>query len=229
MRQLKTFGLAAVAAALFSLATASQAVVISAASNNPYAFSWSFNTGSALLTGNGTMNLSGFNTNQLTVNVTLTNTSLLGGQGGERLTAFGFGIDPNMTSLGGFVDTADGGMVAAGAPQGSLASNVQGIEVCAWAGNNCNGGGNGGIFGAGGSDSFAMVLNGSWGSSVSINPIGFKYQTGNGSFEFPSGSSSSSSGGSASGNIPEPASTALVGLGLGLLGLGFARRRKQAA
>ncbi len=50
------------------------------------------------------------------------------------------------------------------------------IEVCAFGGNNCAGGGNGGIYGAGGSDTFSILLGGTWGTSVDIAPIGFKYQ-----------------------------------------------------
>jgi hypothetical protein len=217
---LKKSGLALAIAGLMSLPTASMATIVD--SGNPLNFSWSFDTGSSLLTGFGSMTLSGFNTNSLSMSVSLTNTSQVGGQGGERLTSFGFGIDPNATSIG-FGDAADGGMV--GASMSSIPS-LASIEVCAYGGNNCSGGGNGGIF-AGASDTFSLLLGGNWGSSVNIEPIGFKYQTGYGSFEFTSSSSSSSS--SSSGALPEPASASLVGLGLGLLGFGFARRRKNDA
>lgn len=218
------------AATLALGAGASHAITVGPATNNPFAFVWDFTTPAlAHLTGNGSISVSGFNSNLLTVTVTLTNTSAIGGQGGDRLTAFGFGIDPNATSIG-FSDGSDGGMVDAGAAQGSLASNVAGIEVCAWGGNNCNGGGNGGILGQGGSDTFQVLLGGTWGSSVTIDPIGFKYQTGAGSFEFGccGTNTSTSSGIITSGHIPEPQSAALVGLSLCLLGLGFKRRRQAA-
>lgn len=223
--KLRKFGLAAVTAALATFGASSHAVLISSSTNNPYSFSWSYNTGSSLLTGTGLLTLSGFNSSVLSVNVTLNNTSLIGGQGGERLVGFAFGIDPNATSIG-FSDANDGGLWNATWASGALASNVPGVEICAYGGVNCSGGSNGGIY-AGTSDNFTILLGGTWGSSINIDPIGLRYQTGYGSYTFAAGSSSSSGG--TSGQIPEPASSALAGLGLGLLGLGFYRRRKTTA
>jgi hypothetical protein len=217
---LNSIRMTAIAGALtMALASAgvANATVISSSSNNPLSFSWSYNTGASLLTGNGSLTVTGFNSSSLTVTATLTNTSLLGGQGGERLTAFGFGIDPNATGVS-FVDSADAGMVDA-----SLSSipSLSLIDVCAYGGSNCQGGSNGGIF-AGTSDTFSILLAGTWGNSVDIAPIGFKYQTGYGSFEFtgtPDDPDTPTS-------VPEPGMLFL--LGAGLLGLGMARRRKSA-
>ena len=77
------------------------------------------------------------------------------------------------------------------------------------------GGGNGGIYG-GNSDSFKLLLAGNWGNSVNIDPIGFKYQTGAGSFHF------TTNGGS----VPAPGPLALFGFGLAAL---VVRRRLQAS
>ena len=218
LRQLKKSGLALALAGLLSLPTASMATLVGPGNNDPLNFTWSFDTGTSLLTGSGSMFISGFNSNTLSVAVSLSNTSAIGGIGGERLTSFGFGIDPNATSAG-FVDASDGGMVDASM---SSIPGLNSIEICAYGGSNCSGGGNGGIF-AGASDTFSILLSGIWGSSVNIDPIAFKYQTGYGSFEFTSSSSSSS------GSLPEPASASLVSLGLGMLGIAFARRRKKDA
>jgi len=207
--------IAAAAVVLTSFSVSGHAVIIDTSTNNPYAFSWSFDTGTSLLTGSGTMTVSGFNTNSLLIDVSLTNTSLLAS---ERLTSFGFGIDPNAVAVN-FIDAADGGMINA-----SLASipSLATVEICAFGGPNCSGGGNGGILGGGGSDSFRLSLYGEWGSSVNINPIGFKYQTDIDSYQFTTTNGCCT-------QVPEPASSgALLGLGIGLLAIaGVARRRQQ--
>jgi hypothetical protein len=217
--KLRRLGLAMLTAALATFGASSHALLVSGSSGNPLNFSWSFSSAAGLLTGSGSMTLAGFNSSSLTVAVSLSNTSALSS---NRLTSFGFGIDPNATGAS-FIDSADGGLVNASM---SSIPSLASIEVCAFGGPNCSGGGSGGILG-GSSDSFSISLSGTWGSSVNIDPIGFKYQTGAGSFEFTTASSSSSS--SSSGNVPEPASSALAGLGLGLLGLGFYLRRRAAA
>ena len=205
----------AVAAVALLVPTASMATLVSSAVNDPLNFSWAYNTGTSELTGSGSMMISGFNTSQLTLAVTLSNTSSIGGIGGERLTAFGFGIDPNATSVS-FSDGGDGGIIDA-----KLNQNFPGyatVEVCSFGGSTCAGGGNGGIF-AGVSDTFTLLLNGTWGSSVNIDPLALKYQTGYGSFEFSP----------TTGKLPEPSSLALAGLGFGLAGLAMRRRRQNTA
>jgi hypothetical protein len=200
--------------------TASYAVVISSGVSNPYNFSWSHTVVGSdslqhTLTGFGSLTVAGFNSNSLTINVSLTNTSLLGGIGGERLTAFGFGIDPDATSVS-FVDTADGGMI--NAALGQNFPGFQGIDVCARGGSTCAGGGNGGIRGAGGSDAFQIILGGTWGSSVNIDPLALKYQTGYGSFEF-------SPPGNPPGSVPAPGPLAFFLIGL----VGIGARQRVAA
>ncbi len=175
----------AIAAAALSLSGAAHAVLLTSAAPSTN-FSWSYNTGSSLLTGFGSISLSGFNSSSLTAAISLSNTSQAGGQGGERLTGFGFGIDPNVSGVS-FSDAADGGMI--GAAAGSLPS-LGNIEVCSRSGPNCNGGANGGIY-AGLSDAFSIIMAGTWGSSVDIDPIGIRYQTGYGSFTFTTSASSS--------------------------------------
>lgn len=224
MTRIKKGNRGLIGAALFAClglaAGAATAVTISSGTNNPYNFNWSHTvTGTDglqhTLTGFGSLVVSGFNSTLLTVNISLTNTSSIGGQGGERLTAFGFGIDPNATSVS-FLDANDGGMINAALGQNFPA--FQGIDVCARGGSTCAGGSNGGIF-AGGSDSFSILLGGTWGSSVNIDPIALKYQTGYGSFEF------SPPGSPPGGSVPEPGPLALFGLGIATLAL----RRRSAA
>ena len=223
MKIKKSRPVVAAVSALFALFSAiGNATVITPSSNNPLSFTWSYSSAAGNLTGNGLLNLSGFNTSQLTVAVTLANTS---GTSSNRLTSFGFGIDPNATGVI-FSDGNDGGMINAVLDNiPSLAT----IEVCAYGGNNCNGGSNGGIFG-GANDTFSIVLAGNWGNQVDITPIGFKYQTDSGSFEFTTSTISSGTGGQVGGvgPIPEPGVLAL--LSAGLLGQALLirqRRRRQ--
>ena len=191
MNRIQKFAVATATAALAAFSVPSHAVVIS--DSTLQNFSWSFATPtnpSRNLTGFGTLTVSGFNSNSLTLAFTLNNTAPTLGQGGDRLTAFGFGINPNATGISFFdPQGADGGMVGAALDNiPSLAT----IEVCAFGGNNCPGGSNDGIF-AGSSDAFSIILTGTWGSSVDVAPIGFKYQTGTGSYEFTTTTSSTTS------------------------------------
>lgn len=215
--------------ALVSSSAGSLAVIVSSGSNNPLAFAWSYNTGLSLLTGAGSMTFSGFNGSALSVNVTLSNTSALAS---DKLIAFGFGIDSDATGAG-FGDALDGGIVDGAVSGGTNLGNGAIVEVCVWAGANCQSDINGGIA-SGSSDSFAVILGGIWGNSVSIDPLGFKYHTGYGPQAFtsdmtgPPASSGGSSGSTgSSGTAPEPGTLALTPLGLGLLAAGFAWRRRR--
>lgn len=224
MKPMRMIALAAAGTALFATALPSFALTLSSGTSSGN-FSWSFNTPTnpvRVLDGTGSVSSSGWGTSQLTLVFTLNNGADVLGQGGDRLTSFGFGIDPNVSGVS-FTDANDGGMI--GAALGSIPS-LAAIEVCAYGGNNCPGGSNGGIF-AQTSDTFTLTLtaiSGVW-TTANLDPIGFKYQTGTGSYEFTTTTTTTTT--TTSGDAPEPGST-LTMLGLGLLGLGFSRRFRKA-
>jgi hypothetical protein len=170
-------------------------------------FSWSYAGGGYNLTGAGTMTATALSAGSLTLQVLLTNNTTAASGIDARVTAFGLGIDPDASGVT-FSDANDGGMIDA-----SLDSipSLKTIEVCAFGGPNCSGGGNGGIFANGASDLFSLTITGTFANGVTIDPLGYKYQTDVGSFEF-SCSTTSTTGQCRGGRtVPEPGSLALLG------------------
>ena len=183
-------------------------------------FSWSYAGGGYNLTGVGSMTATDLQPGSLTLDISLTNNSVAPSGINARLTAFGFGIDPNATGVT-FSDNSDGGMVNA------VLDNIPSlktVEVCAFGGVNCPGGSNGGIFANGASDTFSLKLTGDFTNGATIDPVGYKYQTNYGSYEF-SCSATDTTGQCGGGRtVPEPGSLAL--LGVIVAAYGTVRRRR---
>jgi hypothetical protein len=218
----RKFAGAILAAGLWTVGMGSANAMVINLGDGPSNFAFSTTGGPYELFVSGSLDLIALSDTSATLNITLNNSSTMSGGGAivspnnVRLTAFGFGINPNASSVM-FSDANDGGMVGASLSQ--IPSLAQ-IEVCTFGGNNCAGGSNGGIY-TGSSDVFSLVLNGNFGglNALTFDPLGVKFQTDAGSFEFKCFDTNCSGG-----TIPEPGALALLGIGL----LGFAAtRRKQ--
>ncbi|MES2104120.1 MAG: cistern family PEP-CTERM protein [Pseudomonadota bacterium] len=230
---IKKLASAAMAIGCFAFGSGSANAMVIGLADAPVAFAFSKVTGTAAGTVglSGTLDITALTAHSATIAITLNNLST---DASDRLTAFGFGIDPNVTAVT-FSDANDQGMVNA-----SLANipSLANIEVCAFGGNNCSGGGNGGIL-FGGSDSFVLTLTGTFGNQITFDPLGAKFQTRADSFEFScsgaacfppvacTGPDCGGGGGSAGDPLPLPEPASLALFGLGLLGLGMAYRRRS--
>src|SRR5947207_14904596 len=105
--------------------------------NSPINFVISQNEGGGVvLTASGSLAVTGgFNSSSLTLHVVLNNTSTLNGvpltaASNVRLTGWGFGVEPNATSVT-FSDVSDGGIIDA--TMDNLTSLAV-LEVLAWSG-----------------------------------------------------------------------------------------------
>jgi hypothetical protein len=144
-----------------------------------------------------------------------------------RVTSFGFNTLPDATGI-----SETGASVFTGTALEKNFPSFQNVDICSYAGSNCSGGGNGGLFPTGSgktpnSDSFQLILTGLPTGTTSIDLgtdvagaselFDIKYQTGFGSFEFQ---------GSPNTSVPEPMSLALFGTALAGLGM-FGRLRRS--
>jgi hypothetical protein len=152
----------------------------------------------------------------ITFNVHFSNTTVLSGATTEAgITTFGFGTNPNATTVT-FTDNPDGAFAFAEVQTGqqNFPGGFKDIDVCVYS-QGCSGGSQGSALAAGAFDDFTLVVNfNPSSSSVAFEPFPIKFQTTQGSFEFGGGASPTddTDGASPTDTVPEPSGLLLWAL-----------------
>lgn len=233
----KSAGLALAAVlAMAGTSSASALTLTSAPGSNSGTFDFSGTGNGFIFNTSGSITIAALTSNSITVDFTLfngstrTDLSQPTAEDRVRLVSFGFGIDPNVTTA--TLNSLDGaGMLDAvvGNKTPDSIPSLTGIEVCAFSGNSCAAGANSDGILAGFGDTFRITMGGVFNTSgpIIFDPLGVKYQTGNGSTEISctAAAGCGSVRAPAAVPVPEPASLAL--LGLGIAAFGMSRRRKS--
>ena len=196
---------------------------------NTFSINWKASTGALpteFVAATATVVVTDFTTTNLFLTITLKNTSTFPTD--AFISAFGMATNPAATSV-----SISGGAVFVNADMSNFPS-FSAIDVCAWSGQNCAGGGGGtGGLTIGSTDTFSLDIGGSFGTnlsdlSITLEDLALKFQGSSPlSYEIPGvpGPGGGGGGGGGGGDVPEPGT--LFIFGFGLAGLALVRRYRK--
>ncbi len=207
------------AAMLALMARPAYATTINVTSDTSFIVNWSNPVTDPDLSGSARFTISNLTTGGFDLLVDqIMNSTLVSPNINARLTSFGFGLSPNFLN---YSNVVNGSVFSWGFTN---FPNFGSVDACGYAGNNCSGGGSGGLNqGQSMAGGMSIHFDGPFSNGVTFSPIPARFQTGpegGGSYEFEGTITTNT----AEAAVPEPASLMLVGSGFVLA----ARRLKQA-
>ena len=221
MKLFSVLGLVAILETVSALPASATSILITG--NTSFTVDWLNPQTTPDLTGSATFTITNWSGSGFVLAVSdIENTMPASPNINARLTSFGFGLTPNAS---GFTNIVDGDIFSWGF---SNFPGFQEVDVCGYSGNNCAGGGNGGLSQGTSTlpgDIMSITVLGSFANGVTFDPVAARFQTSVGSFEFDSSLRCQGENCTPT-PVPEPASLTLVVSGL-ILAAARYRRRKQ--
>ncbi len=213
----RVLGLSCLAWCATTVSAHAASISIAPTSSTSFDIYWSLLVGGSELAAVGNFDID-VTDNYVDFAVTLTNNTVTSAN--ESVHAIGLNADPDGTKLS-MLDSGDY-FTSLGLDQ--KFAGYKTIDICAWASQNCAGGGQGANLPGGGapvgSDSFAFRLFGDFSGGITLSNFVIKFQGDLGSYEFAGSTTPPTS-------TPEPASAILLLTGAAATLFGTQRRRHR--